>query len=59
FDLDDEGDVGASPAPDADDAPQTDDQASPDEPEEKKPAEKKPEPKKDVDLDEGGSLFDL
>jgi hypothetical protein len=25
----------------------------------KAPEEKKPEPKKDVDLDEGGSLFDL
>jgi Fe-S oxidoreductase len=52
FDVE-EGDSGGSQAPDAQDPPRSEDGG------ESAADEKKPEPRKDVDLDEGGSLFDL
>jgi len=51
FDVEDD-DRGGSPAPDADEAPPSDGDTE-------RAPEKKTEPKKDVDPDEGGSLFDL
>jgi Fe-S oxidoreductase len=56
FDVEDDSDSGGSSAPEGEDRPQS---ATDADEEEDEPEQKKPEPRKDVDLHEGGSLFDL